>query len=182
MPELWDLYDCNRNKTGRTRERDPHLPEGTYHIVVHVWMRNGKGEWLISKRTPNKDFLNMWESTGGSALAGEESREAAVREAKEELGVRLDPKEGVLFRADRRDRSDYPSCPDFRDVWVFSLEWPIGEIVLQENETCEAKWATSDEIYAMMERGEFIGGEIYGYLGELFGESAQSLKSKANPA
>ena len=182
MPELWDLYDANRNRTGKTHERSPHLPQGTYHIVAHVWMRNDKGEWLVSKRTPNKDFPNMWETTGGSALAGEDSLTAALREAKEELGVTLDPEKGVLFRTDRRDRRDYPACPDFRDVWMFSLEWPIENIVLQENETCGAKWATDEEIYAMMERGEFIGGEIYGYLGELFGESAQMLKSRANPA
>ncbi|HWQ57920.1 MAG TPA: NUDIX domain-containing protein [Clostridia bacterium] len=172
MSELWDLYDRDRSKTGRTHERSLHLPEGTYHIVVHVWMRNKQGEWLISKRTPNKDFPNMWETTGGSALAGENSLEAAVREAHEELGVTLDPQKGVLFRTDRRDRFDYPSCPDFRDVWVFPLEWPIETITLQENETCDAKWATNKEIYAMMERGAFIGNRIYGYLDELFAKSA----------
>lgn len=176
MPELWDLYDENRMKTGKTFPRGPHLPKGTYHIVVHVWMRNAKGEWLISKRTPNKDFANMWESTGGSAIAGEESLAAAVREAREELGVALDPEQAVLFRSDRRDRFDYPSCPDFRDVWLFPLEWPLENIVLQENETCDAKWETTDGIYAMIDRGAFIGNNIYGYLDELFEKSADLLK------
>lgn len=177
MSELWDLYDRDRNKTGKTFPRGPNLPEGAYHIVVHVWMRNAQGEWLISKRTPNKDFPNLWESTGGSAVAGETSLAAAVREAEEELGVALDPKKGVLFRTDRRDRFDYPCCPDFCDVWLFPCEWPIEKIVFQENETCGAKWATADEIYAMMERGEFIGRGIYGYLDELFQKSAQTLEN-----
>lgn len=178
MPELWDLYDGARRKTGRVCERTPDLPGGTYHIVVHVWMRNSLGQWLISQRTPNKDFPLMWESTGGSAIAGETSLAAAVRETKEELGVKLDPQAAVLLRADRRDRSGYPCCPDFRDVWLFPLEWPIGNIVLQENETCGAKWAADEEIYAMIGRGEFIGPESYGYLEELFTKGARLLENR----
>ncbi len=85
-------------------------------------------------------------------------------------------------RTDRRDRIDYPRCPDFRDVWVFSLEWPLDKIILQENETCAAKWKTCDEIYAMMERGVFIGKNLFDYVDELFEKSAQGLKNKANPA
>jgi 8-oxo-dGTP pyrophosphatase MutT (NUDIX family) len=118
----------------------------------------------------------MWESTGGSAVAGEESLAAAVREAREELGVALNPEQAVLFRSDRRDRFDYPSCPDFRDVWLFPLEWPLENIVLQENETCGAKWETTGGIYAMMDRGAFIGNSIYGYLDELFEKAANLLK------
>ncbi len=175
MPELWDLYDENRNKTGQTFPRGLNLPAGTYHIVVHVWIRNAKGEWLISKRTPNKDFANMWEATGGSALAGEDSLAAAVREAREELGVALDPAKAVLFRTDRRDRFDYPSCPDFCDVWLFACEWTLEKIVLQKDETCDAKWATADEIYAVMENGTFIGRMIYGYLDALFEKAADLL-------
>ena len=38
-----------------------------------------------------------WETTGGSALAGDDSLTAALRETKEELGIDLDPQKGVLF-------------------------------------------------------------------------------------
>ena len=34
--ELWDVYDINRNKTGKTAVRGEGLPEGGYHLVVHV--------------------------------------------------------------------------------------------------------------------------------------------------
>lgn len=29
--ELWDVYDINRNKTGKTAVRGEGLPEGGYH-------------------------------------------------------------------------------------------------------------------------------------------------------
>ena len=35
MAELWDIYDINKNKTGRTAERDAYqFKDGEYHIVV----------------------------------------------------------------------------------------------------------------------------------------------------
>lgn len=52
--ELWDVYDEKRNLTGRLHRRGDPLPEGDYHLVVQVWMRNSRGEYLLTKRTPNK--------------------------------------------------------------------------------------------------------------------------------
>lgn len=48
--ELWDLYDGCFKKTGRTHERGKPLPEGQYHLVVHIYPINRKGEILIQKR------------------------------------------------------------------------------------------------------------------------------------
>ena len=87
--EIWDIYDGSRRKTGRTAVRGERLGEGEFHLVVHVWIVNGKGEYLITKRSPNKPFPGMWECTGGSALAGEDSLGAALRETKEETGITL---------------------------------------------------------------------------------------------
>lgn len=60
--------------------------KGTYHLVVHVCVFNQKGEMLIQQRQPFKQgWPNLWDVTmGGSALAGETSQQAAMRELKEE--------------------------------------------------------------------------------------------------
>ncbi len=39
----------------------------------------------------------MWECTGGSALIGETSKEAAIRETKEELGIDVSESEATLI-------------------------------------------------------------------------------------
>lgn len=115
--ELWDVLDENGNKTGRTVERGQPMAQNEYHLVVHVWVVNSKGEFLISKRSPDKSFPNMWESAGGSAIAGEDSLTAAIRETREELGIVLDPQNSKLFRQYQRHHCDFP---DFVDVWLFT--------------------------------------------------------------
>jgi 8-oxo-dGTP diphosphatase len=70
--ELWDVYDSGRNLKGRTHRRGDPLPAGDYHLVAHVWLRNGRGEFLITRRAPSKGYPGMWECTGGSVVAGDE--------------------------------------------------------------------------------------------------------------
>ena len=51
MVELWDIYDKNKNKTGRVAKRDVYeFKEGEYHLVVVALIINSKKEILITKR------------------------------------------------------------------------------------------------------------------------------------
>ena len=80
--EIWDIYDINGQKTGRTIERGKRLEEGDYHLGVHIWPKDELGRFLIQKRAPHLDLLpDTWAATGGSAFAGEDSLSAAMREA-----------------------------------------------------------------------------------------------------
>ncbi|MCI8387023.1 MAG: NUDIX domain-containing protein [Clostridiales bacterium] len=153
MSELWDLYDRERNKIGQTVERGKKLPRNTYHIAVQVWIKNSCGEWLISRRTPNKKHPLKWEATGGSVIAGEDSFNAALREVKEELGIKLDPLKGRLWMTVRNDFPDW-SNPGFLDVWLYEHDCPIESIVLQPEETCDAKWVDNDTLLQMIDSDE----------------------------
>lgn len=165
MSELWDIYDINRKPTGRTVERGKPMKSGEYHIVVNVWIRNSKGKWLISKRTPNKHFPLLWEPTGGSAVSGESSFDAAIRETREELGVELDPEKGKLFASAIRQNKEFP---DFLDVWVFEHDCSIESVVLQPGETCGAMWATTNAIKELVKSGKFVPQNTFSYLDKLF--------------
>ena len=49
MAELWDIYDSNKQKTGKTVERGNYdFKTGEYHIVVTAFIINSKKEILIS--------------------------------------------------------------------------------------------------------------------------------------
>ena len=97
--EIWDLYNEKRELIGKDHVRGEQLPIDGYHLVVHVWIRNSKGEYLISQRAANRPtYPLMWECVGGSVVKGEDSLLGAIREAKEEVGVDLEPGKGkVLF-------------------------------------------------------------------------------------
>ena len=52
-----DLYTKYRKKTGREHIRGEKIPEDFYHLVVHVWIRNRKGEYFISQRSANRPMF-----------------------------------------------------------------------------------------------------------------------------
>ena len=129
--ELWDVYDADRCPTGRRHRRAEPMGEGEFHLVVYAWIRGGDGRYLLTKRSPNKGYPNMWECTGGSALAGDDSLTAALREVREETGLRLDPMRG-------RRVASHKVTGRFEDVWLFERDVALDELTLQEGETCGA--------------------------------------------
>ena len=165
--ETWDILDKDGNKTGRFHVRGEPMATGDYHLIVHVWKHNGRGEWLINKRTSNRSMSidGKWETTGGCAVAGDDSLSAALRETKEELGLSLDPKQGVLFQHISRKAEDGHTY--FVDAWVFKHDCPIEDVILQEAETCDAMWASPKKIREMMATGEFLNEDFYPYFNEM---------------
>lgn len=160
--EVWDVYDADRKLTGRTHRRGDPLPQGDYHLVVHVWLMNSKGEFLITRRAPEKHYPLLWETPGGSAVTGDDSLTAAIREVKEETGLDALPENGKIVIAQKRDN-------DFCDIWLFRQDFDLDKVVLQEGETIDAKYASPKEIRRMIAAGEFIA---FDYLDELLGSEA----------
>jgi len=163
LNELWDILDENGNLTGRTVERGKQMKPGEYHLVVHIWIKNDKEQYLITKRTPNKTYPGMWETTGGSAVTGDNSLQAALREVKEEIGIELQPLNGKrLFRLKRQ----HDDAPDFVDVWLFNENIDIKKLIFQYDEVNDAKLASAEDILLMIEKREFVN--VFTYLDELF--------------
>lgn len=148
MPELWDLYNRERQKTGVVHERGEPVPQGFYHLVVSVWIKNSQGQYLMSQRHPGKPYPLLWECTGGSVLAGEGSLQGAVREVKEELGLMLDAAMAQLIYQRRRDESQ-----DFYDVWRFRSDAPAASLKLQPDEVVAVKWMDKAMIYGLQKNG-----------------------------
>lgn len=156
--ELWDVYDKDRNLTGRLHRRGDPLRSGEFHLVVHIWILSREGKFLLTKRSPNKGFPNMWESTGGSALAGDDSLTAALREVKEETGLILEVSRGELVSSTRQ--SDY-----FRDIWLFRQDFDLNAVIMQPGETIDKMEAEKETILKLRREGELVP---YDYLDELF--------------
>ena len=148
--EVWDIVDKNGVPTGRTTLRGRcMLKSGEYHLVVHIWIVSPDGKFLIQRRADNKKIMTgEWAATGGAAVSGENSFEAASRELFEELGIRSN-KDNLekLARIKRRN--------SILDIWVITSSLPANKLVLQRSEVAEAKWVTEAELHRMIENGEF---------------------------
>ena len=151
--ELWDVLDENRRKTGKLIERGKPMRSDEFHLVVFAFIKNSKGEILISKRAPIKTFPNTWEVTGGSAIAGDDSLSAIVREVKEELGIGIKSKGKILKSTVHKGESSY-----FADIWIFEQDVDIEKVICQPEEVSEARFATKDEIYRLIDEGKFMVG------------------------
>ena len=155
--EIWDLYNKHREITGKEHIRGEKIPEGYYHLVVHVWIRNKHGKYLISQRAANRPTCPlMWECVGGSVLKGEESVDGAVREVKEEVGIMLDPSKGEKVFSAIRDFIDGKSFRDIVDVWLFEYD---GELQLQNattDEVADCKWMSYDEIKSLYDSEKLV--------------------------
>ena len=155
--EIWDLYDKNRNLTGRTHIRGDVIPEGCYHLVVHVWIRNSKGEYLISQRSANRPtFPLMWETTGGSVIAGEDSLTGAIREAKEEVGVTLTGDTAQLCFSKVRNIIDGKPFRDILDVWRFTYDGPLNLDNATTDEVAQMRWMSVSDIKHLLDSGALV--------------------------
>ena len=140
-----DVYDENRRRIGRVHRRGTRWREGEYGLVVCVWVYDGKGHVLMTRRAPGKSFAGTWENSGGAAKAGEGSRQAITRELFEETGIKAHPDEFEFIGSDR-DRNA------FYDFYCLKRQTPLEQIVLLPGETVDARWVTLPEIHQMIQR------------------------------
>lgn len=155
--ELWDIYDANKQKTGRTMKRnDWCLKDGEYHLTVLGVVARPDGKFLITQRVMTKSWApGWWEVSGGAAMAGEISREAVLREVQEETGLDVSKSEGgYLFSYKRENPGEGDNY--FVDIYRFIMDFDEADLHLQEAETLGYKLATPEEIKALGEQGIFL--------------------------
>lgn len=149
MSEYWDLYDANRNPLGRTIKRGDAFAEGEYYVCCEIWLQNSKGEFLLTQRHPDKKAGGLWEFTGGGVLAGETTKQAAVRELQEELGLAVKTSELELLAVNQF--RNY-----FMDIYVVKKDIAVESLILQPEEVVDAKWVSDAELRKMIAEGKVV--------------------------
>ena len=151
MREYWDVLNEQGEKTGKRLRRTAYnqLASGEYHLVVHIWIVNSRGEFLIQRRS--EDRLPMpgeWAATGGSVFSGEDSQAAAIRELHEELGIRVLPSEIHYLRQFKRKNS-------IIDFWWARVDADLSSLNLDPEEVEEARWVSADQLREMIRKKQF---------------------------
>lgn len=148
--ELWDIYDADGARTGRTHPRGEPLAQGDYHLIVSVTVVNSRGEVFLTRRSAQKELCpGVWECPGGGVLAGEISREGAVRELLEETGIAASPEELVYLA--RRVGPDW-----YSDDYGLRRDFSIDSVRFQPGETEAARWMPLAEWEQKARAGELF--------------------------
>ena len=157
--ELWDAYDREGSLIdGVLLRRGEDIPQGMYHLVSDVLVRHRDGSYLLMQRDPHKKWGGMWEATaGGSALRGETALDCALRELREETGI----------RAEELREVGKVTSPDTIYVEFLCLtDWEKDAVTLQEGETVAFRWVSGEELLAM-DRDDLITSRMQHFIREL---------------
>ena len=168
MVEYNDIYNAQGQRTGKIHRRGKPWKPGEYGLVVCVWVYDGQGKLLLTRRAPGKRFAGTWENSGGAAKAGETSRQAIARELFEETGIRAEEAEFELLGSDR-------DAHTFYDFYCLRRQTPIEDIVLLPGETDGVQWADFDKIHQMIREKQ-----ICRIIAHQFLRQEQQLRLKQN--
>ena len=91
MDELIDILNSDGKKTDETCMKSGAHKKGFYHASVHIWIFDDQGNVLLQRKTIEKDtHPNHWDvSVAGHIGAGELQNISAVREIKEDIGLKI---------------------------------------------------------------------------------------------
>lgn len=155
--EIWDLYNENRELLGKDHVRGEQLPIDGYHLVVHVWIRNSKGQYLISQRSANRPtFPLVWECVDGSVVKGEDSLQGALREVKEEVGVDLLPEKGQVILSDIKKIEFGKVVNKIVDVWLFEYDGEVDLSNATTDEVAQVAWMNRSQIKELFDANMFV--------------------------
>ena len=112
-----------------------------------MWVYDGRGHYLLTRRARGKSFAGTWENSGGAARAGETSRQAIARELWEETGIRAE-EEAFEFLDTDRDKNT------FYDFYCLRHPVSLNDIVLLPSETDGVMWAGPGRIHWMIRTGK----------------------------
>lgn len=132
--EIFDIVNERDEVIGRKPRSEVHA-RGLLHRAIHVLVFNSRGEVFLQKRSMKKDRQpGVWDSScSGHVDAGEDYDETAMRELREEIGLRLERPPQRLFKLDACAETD----AEF--VWVYRGE-SEGPFELQAEEIDAGGW------------------------------------------
>lgn len=148
--EILDIYDDNRQITGKTNIRGEKLNSNENNLYVFLCIFNSKGKLLIQKRSKIKKYYpSIWDlSVGGAASSKESPYQAIIRETKEELNIDLVLENHKPFFS--INVSNF-IC----DYYVCNLDIDIEKIKTND-EIEQIKFVDKQELFSMIDSNEFL--------------------------
>ena len=147
--EIFPLVDETGNIVGQAPRSVCHDGSKLLHAVIHLHIFNSQGELFLQKRSKLKDIQpDKWDSSvGGHIDLGETPEEAAIRESREELGVKNIQPYYITKHIIETDVE--------RELTYCFYTLYDGEFSIDKNEVVDGRFWTLDEIACNMGKGVF---------------------------
>jgi len=129
--ELIDICDEENNLLGIQKMKSEAHKKGLWHRVAHIWFYNSNGEVLIQLRAKEKLlYPDMWDiSVAGHIGAGETPIKGALREIKEEVGLRL-KEDDLSFWKIKKDKVVFRNIKNNEFCYIYFFRYD-GDINLK---------------------------------------------------
>lgn len=114
--------------------------------VAGVVIRNDEGKYILVQEKQPKAY-GLWNLPAGWIDEGETPQQAAIREAKEEVGFDVKLTDNKPLHTALNTAQD-------RQLTSFMAEIVGGELKFQEEELLDAKWLSLDEIQQLKGQGK----------------------------
>lgn len=148
--EYWDLYDLSGKNLNKPIKRGDPIPEGSYHRIIHVWIQNEKGEFLIQRRAPHLTWYGgRWATTTGSITMNQFD---FLAEAYREIGEELSLSSKDIDLEFERELVIGKSIISLYKA--FLPQYKIKSIVLND-EVSGVKWMSASKISQLVASEEF---------------------------
>ncbi|MFT5846168.1 NUDIX hydrolase [Psychroserpens sp.] len=155
MEEYIDIVDNNGNPTGVSVPKSEIHTKGHLHNTAHIWFFTSEGNILLQQRAATKTICPLlWDvSVAGHIDAGETPKQAAVREAKEEIGVTISEDElikvGVFecFNTHPNGITDN----EFHHTYIVETTLWIEDFIKQDEEVEDLKYVSMFEFHEILD-------------------------------
>lgn len=152
--EYLDICDSEGNLLGNKELKTEVHKLGLWHRSVHVWILNSKGELLIQKRSPLMDnHPNEWDiSAAGHVSTGEDFITSAIRETKEEIGLKLSKEDFILIGTvkETSSKNGYINN-EINPIYIVKMDLDPEELVKQKEEVTEVKFIKINDLKEIIE-------------------------------
>ena len=142
--EIFDVVNELDEVVGKRPRSEVHRL-GLMHRAVHVLVFNNRGEVFLQKRSMSKDRQpGLWDSSASGHLDSGEAYDAcAIRELREEIGLRLDAPPLRLFKLSASIETDQ------EHVWIYRCK-AEGPFTLHPEEIETGGWFTPERVNVWM--------------------------------
>ncbi|WP_033962112.1 NUDIX hydrolase [Psychroserpens jangbogonensis] len=158
MEEYIDIVDQNGIPTGVSVPKSEIHTKGHLHNTAHVWLFTSEGHILLQQRAASKTICPLlWDvSVAGHIDAGESIEQAAVREAKEEIGI--------LLSEDQLNKIGVFEClqtylngiidNEFHNTFIAEIAVKIEDLTPQKEEVEALKFVSISEFKTLLANSE----------------------------